>query len=918
MKVTGLRINGIIEPVGYDFPFISVSWKVKEAKGKNPSMTKVELSKDKKFGSVLTVEEGVQLFGTGVTVSVALQPRTRYYVRVTVWDDCGDCGVGTTFFETGKMDEEWSAKWIGMQEDDRMHPVFSKKIKIKEQEVVKARLYICGLGLYEAYMNHHKIGYELLTPYLNDYTSAYQVQTYDITENIGLQNELKIYLGNGWYKGIYGSENGRTYGDKFALIAEIHLDYTDGSHEVIGTDDTFEYCGSDVEESSIYGGEILNRLLWEQESNRCKKAALLSMSTELLCDRHSIPILCKEIISAKEIIHTPAGEIVLDMGQNFAGWMTFYSRLPKGCKVHLEFGEIMQEGNFYNDNYRTATGGFTYVSDGREELVRPHFTYFGFRYVKVTGWEGELRKEDFNGYVLYSDLERTGYFETGDSKINRIYENSLWGLKSNFLDIPSDCPQRDERLGWTGDAQIFSAAASYHMDTRAFYRKYLWDMRHEQVKRNGGIPAYVPTVQDGPINAVTAVWGDAATIIPDTLKQFYGDCSDMSYYYPILKDWVDYVSDRVESVHGTDIALWDFDFQFGDWLALDGADEQAFSGDTPTDYIATMYYYHSVRIMEEFAGCLQKEEERDCYGKKADKLFDLLLEHFFTPVGHLSISTQAAYIVAMKFKVYRNKEVLVRDFVSLLKKHGNKIKCGFVVAPVICQMLSEYGREDIAYQILFQEEYPSWLYEVNLGATTMWERWNSVLPDGTISGTGMNSLNHYSYGTIAEFLYGHTIGLRPVAEGFREVVIMPKPHGQLRFAKGTYHSTAGTYEVSWEIIEDGKIHVHTEIPFGVKAHLILPGNGGAENLLECGTYDFVYVPETDFGQKYTENTPLGVILADEEAKKFLLEIIPQVAAVVGTSGTDVIPVSMLRQMSMLGITDEMVDQFVERLKQIWY
>lgn len=914
MKITRLKINGMENPVGFSMRNITVSWHVVQAAGMRAELVTVQLAKDAEFEKIITEKQGKDLPCTGVSFDVSLAPRTTYFVRVSVIDEVQDSAEAVTTFETGKASEAWSAKWIAPDEDTSFHPVFRKEIDA-DKEIGRARLYICGLGLYEVYINEEKIGREFLTPYLSDYNSALQVQTYDITDMITEHNNLEVMLGDGWYKGIYGEAGGEPYGKEFALIAEIHITYQDGSEKVITTDESWHYRGSKIEESSIYGGEIYNRNLWEDRDNSWKKVRTTVTPCGELIDRYSLPVHIKEELSVKEILHTPAGETVLDMGQNFTGWVTFHAKLPKGTRVHLEFGEVMQQENFYNDNYRTAKGGFIYISDGEEEWVRPHFTFFGFRYVKVSGWIGELQADRFKGCVLYSDLERTGYLETGNEKINRLYENSLWGLKSNFLDIPTDCPQRDERLGWTGDAQVFSTTASYHMDTRAFYRKYLWDLRNEQLKRGGGVPAYAPSPGSGPINLSAAVWGDAAAIIPDVCMRMYGDRRELEQYYPMMRDWVDYVGREIEKVHGKKAGLWDFGFQFGDWLALDGPDEQSFKGDTPDDYIATIYYYHSVQIVADSAEELDKQEDARFYRSLERELRQLILDHYFTPVGHLSASTQASYIAAMKFKVYRDLDILTADFMKLFQKHGNKIKCGFVGAPLICQTLAEIGQVDTAYNLLFVEEYPSWLYAVNLGATTIWERWNSLLPDGTISGTDMNSLNHYSYGSIVEFLYAYTAGIRPAEAGFRKAVIAPVPHGKLRSCNCTYHSNAGTYVVNWKISRTGQLQIHLEIPFGCSAVVRLPQYEQKEFELTAGKYDYNYQPAADYRQKYNSTTTLNQIFADPEAAAIIRQIIPASSYLEGSGGASI---GDLIQLSMLGITEEMVRQLIDELKQLTY
>lgn len=939
MKITRMKMNGIENPMGYSYDVLNVSWNVEDARGKNAEWVKVEAALDEKFGNILFEAEGKDLPCSGTKLDMALMPRTRYFVRVGVKDECGDYAEGITWFETGKMGEVWEADWIGTKTEDKFHPIFRRNFQLglkkvnKGKKPVNARLYLCGLGLYEAYLNGDKVGEEVLAPFLNDYRFAYQTQAYDVTAMLREENCLEILLGNGWYKGRFG-QRGRTYGDRFAVIAELHITYEDGCHEVVKTDEDWCYKGSDIEDSGIYDGEILNRLLWKNIENGWRPVEKLcseeALNKELLTDRYSIPVLIKEKLPVKEIIMTPAGETVLDMGQNFTGWLVFKSSLPEGTQVHFEFGEVLQRGNFYNDNYRSARGGFTYTageSDGgtgveMEEtagcgvkgvLVRPHFTFFGFRYVKVSGWRGELDADDFMGYAIYSDLERTGYLETDDAKINQLYLNCLWGQKSNFLDMPTDCPQRDERLGWTADAQVFSPTATYNMDTRAFYRKYLWDMRQVQKTMDGAVPAYLPAA--GEMCPICSVWGDAAAFIPYTVWKFYANREEMDFLYPLMKGWVDYIAGEMQKQYGKCVGIWDFTFHFGDWLALDGPNEQSVKGATSDGYLATIYYYKSASIVAEIAGQLGNTEDAGKYARLAEEIKECLLFEYFTPAGHLSVATQAAYIVALKFGVYRDKEILLSDFLDLLKVHQYRIKCGFVGAPLLCQVLSENGYSDLAYNFLFQEDFPSWLYAVNLGATTIWERWNSLLPDGSISGTGMNSLNHYSYGSVIEFLYAYAAGLRPMDAGFADAVIEPQPNSRMRRLNCEYRSPAGKYVVKWKLTEEGKVWLYLEVPFGCRATVTLPKSGKEPFVVGAGSYEYEYMPLFDYRQKYSEKTPLKEIFADARAKEVLLKHVPQARGLENPvdEGENL---EILYEREFIGITKDDSGRAIEELKKI--
>ncbi|MDO5517516.1 MAG: family 78 glycoside hydrolase catalytic domain, partial [Clostridium sp.] len=893
MKVTNLKINGIENPMGFLFEKLVCSWNIEDTSSKKQSYALIEVSDSEDFTNIIYKKEGKDLKQSGERLDMELSPRTSYFLRVEVTGDKGDKSVSSTCtFETGKMNEEWTADWIACEKQDTFHPVLKKRFNI-DKNIARARFYVTGVGLFEAYINGRKLGDEYLAPYLNNYENNIQVMTYDAENLTEGENVLEIRLAKGWYMGVFGLElKSNNYGDRMAALGELHIEYEDKTTECIATDESWTYCGSLIEDSGIYDGEIYNKLLWDNKENPEKKVEVIrnpeedngtkNLAKSHLMDRLSLPVKAKEEISVKEIIKTPLGETVLDMGQNFAGFIEFKSNLSRGTKITLDFGEILQGENFYNKNYRDAKSQFVYVSDGEPEIVSPHFTYFGFRYVRVTGWEGEINKDDFVGKVLYSDIERTGYIETAHEKINRLYENTVWGLKSNFMDIPTDCPQRSERLGWTGDAQVFAPTASYHMDTRAFFHKFIKDLREEQLILKGGVPNYLPNI--GHKNDVSSVWGDIATLLPDTLFTYYGDIEEVKYAYDLMKDWVDYI-DTKDSERGNKY-LFDFGFTFGDWLALDGATPTSFKGSTNDTYIASVYYYHSLQIVRKMAERLGKSEDMKKYSSLEEKVKEAVLNEFFTPSGRLAIDTQAAFVIALKFGIYIDKEKTIVQFKERLKKDCNNIKCGFVGAPLLCTVLAECGLYELAYDFLLKEGFPSWLYSVNLGATTIWERWNSVMPDGTISDTGMNSLNHYAYGSVMEFVYGYAAGIRPLEEGFKKAVIAPHPDVRIPYINCSYNSVNGKYVCNFKIEEDGKITVHIEIPFDCTAEVILPGYKEEKLCLEAGSYDYSYMPEVNFRKPYDKNTTLARIAKDEKAMGVLGKYAPAIAGIAASGDAE--------------------------------
>ena len=896
--------------MGYAFSNVTVSWKVEDAVSKRQSVSRVLIAEDRQMERIVEEKSGI-LPCAGVTFDIPLKPRTTYYARVEVTGDSGEQAISNrASFDTGKMDEPWTASWIGTQSGDDYHPVFEKTFTLKGAPN-RARLYITGVGLYEASLNGMKIGDDVLAPFFNDYNFAIQCQTYDVTELLRQESTLSIMLGNGWYKGNLGYEGASAvYGDKFGCIAELHVEYADGTEDVVVTDESWQYYPSDITYSDIYNGEGIDRTP-NAEGVTKKQAVLLDMSGKKLTDRYSIPLHEMEELPVREILHTPAGETVLDFGQNFAGYVKFHAAFPAGTKIVLSHGEILQNRNFYHDNYREAKTEITYVSDGREEWVKPHFTYMGFRYAKVEGWPGEPKAEDFVGVAVYSDMERTGWLETGHRKVNQLFSNALWGLKSNFLDMPTDCPQRNERLGWTGDAQVFAPTASFFMDTKAFYRKFLWDMRNDQIARDGAVAAYLPDFGDAPAGA--SAWADAAAFIPMTVYEAFGDKGLLAENYPLMRDWVEWMRRGDEQRSGGPKYLFDFAFTFGDWLAMDGVTEQSFKGGTEDGYVGSVYFYASTQKVARAAQMLGYKEDAAKYDALAGKIRSAILDEYFAPSGRLCMDTQAGYITALKFGLWRDKETLCAGLKNRLKRDGYRIRCGFVGAPLLCETLAENGMADIALHMFLQEKFPSWLHCVNLGATTIWERWNSVLDDGSISGTGMNSLNHYAYGSVVIYAVRHLAGFQPVEPGCHKVRIQPQLDARLGHMNCTYQSASGKYMVNWSIERDGSVKVHVEVPFDCAATLILPERDEVE--LEAGVTDIIYTPEYDFRSLYNWNSLLDDCVRDPRAMELMRELLPVAYDMAVSGDLESLGLSFgeMKFMPWFGFMPEDVDRLAEKL-----
>lgn len=915
MQITHLHINGLSCPLGFALPNLRCSWQIRDTLAKRPHSARVEVASDPAFQHLLYCAESDGSDCTGFPLPVTLAPRTRYWLRVQVQADNGDTASAVTWFETGKMSEPWLGKWITPAEEDLFHPLF--ETRFTAGQAVQARLYIAGLGLYAARLNGKDVGDEVLTPYYSDYHTECQVQTYDITALLQKDNLFEVVLGNGWYKGRFGLGNRKeNFGSRFQMIAELHILYLDGHEQVIASDTSWSYRGSDIAASDIYDGETLDRLLWAETPNPLRSAFHASYQGQLT-DRYSLPVREQETIPVQHVLYTPAGETVLDFGQNFAGYVAFSARFPRDEKIVLDFGEILQDGNFYNQNYRSAKSRFVYISDGRTEWVRPHFTFFGFRYVRVTGWPGTLDPQDFAGKALYSSMEQTGWIQTGHAGINRLFSNALWGQKSNSIDFPTDCPQRDERLGWSGDAQVFSETASYNMDTAAFYSKFLHDLRLEQRKLDGILPGMIPVFDPKGV-IFSSVWGDLATILPSVLYEHFGDKAALARDYPMMRDWVNRI-DREDAARGRQY-LYNFGDQLGDWLALDGRTAQSSAGGTDPYFIASCYYAHSAQLTARAAAVLGYQADAERYQLLEQQIRSAILEEYFAPSGRLCIDTQTAYVVALAFGIWRDREVLIRDLRARLYQDNFKLTGGFVGAPLLCHVLAENGMAEEAWYFLLQRDYPGWMHCIDLGATTIWERWNSVLDDGHLSGTIMNSLNHYAYGAVVDFLYRDAAGLRPLAAGFARAEIAPCPDPRVGFLDLQYRCPYGVYRCRWEICSDGSLQVLVEVPFGCTARLSLPDHPQAQPLeLTAGSYSYHYQP-LHSPWAFGRHTPFKELMDRPDALEALGAVSPRLKRHLEAKDPEFLneTIATLKNLPpYMGFTDTVLDQLAQALDLCW-
>ena len=795
-------------------------------------------------------------------------------------------------------------------------PIFTKEINLENNEIKKARLYITGLGLYRAYINNNRVGNYYLTPGFNDYDAYLRYQVYDI-KNLLKQNEnnkIEVHMGDGWYKSRYGIANDygkqdEIWGNEYKLCAKIIIIYNNGEIKEFSTDDTWKVKKSHEVSNGIYDGEQIDYTI----DNSIEEEVSISTEKYKLVPDFSSHIVEKDILKP-ELYISPKNEKILDFKQNMVGFVRYKKILEKNKELKLTFGEVLQNKTFYNGNYRSAKPILIFKGDGAKKDLEPQFTFFGFRYALVEGLSN-VDSKDFEGVVIYTDLERTIECETGSKKINKLISNTFWSQRSNFLDVPTDCPQRDERLGWTGDAQVFSNTACYNMDAYNFYKKYIKDLREDQqLYYDGDFPMWCPSLKRQ-CDSGGAVWADVGTIVPWNLYMNYGDKNLLKKYYPMVKDYVTVLENKDKKQGDKHLILEGF--TYGDWLALDGIIETGSTGGTNNGYIMSIYYYVSVDIASKMAKELGNTEDENKYNELKNNIFDAILNMFYAPSGKLTVDTQTAYILALHYKIYRNKEIILSDYKERIMMDMYKLKTGFTGTPLFLLTLFDNGLDIDAYRFLFNQKFPGWLYAVNLGATTIWERWNSLLEDGSILGTGMNSLNHYAYGSVCEAIYSRIVGLKNMSPGWKKVLIQPHINYRLRKVNFSYNSISGKIEISWNFNNESDFNMNVTIPNGVEADIILPDDSKIESVKK-GTYHYICKLKETIFSPFTVDTPLFEIMSNAEAAKIITQDLPKVYYMM-IAGNEEMKYGSIRTMvgqPFLGVTEDQLEKIQEKLSKI--
>ena len=827
LSVTGLLTEYRANPLGTDIAMPRLSWRIESAQ-RNTMQAAYQIQVAPS-AAALTSARGL-LWDSGRIATDAslfrpyrgptLTSSTRYVWRVRVWDATGRASAWSepAFWETSLLARgDWSAQWIGPppaahDSAGAPSPMLRGTFAVKGA-VASARVYITARGLYELHLNGQRVGEDFFTPGWTSLNKRLQYQTYDVTSALTQgENAIGAMLGDGWYRGYLGFTGRKhDYGTQVALLAQLEIRYADGRTQRVTTDSSWRMSTGAVTFADIYRGESYDARLEKAGWDRAGYNASSWMPVELrgesavaLVAPVSEPVRRTREVKPIALIKSPTGQTIFDLGQNITGWVRLRVTGAAGTTITLRHAEVLDgAGNLYTDNLRDAfqTDRIT-LKGGGDETWEPHFTFHGFRYVQVDGLSGTPTLANITGIVVRSNLGETGTFVTSDTMLNKLQQNIIWGQRGNFLDVPTDCPQRDERLGWTGDAQVFARTASFNMNVAGFFSKWLADLAIDQ-HDGGSVPWVIPNPLGGDSThfAAAAGWGDAATVVPWTMYQMYGDRGTLERQYPSMTAWVGYMQGRA----GPEM-IWRKDDHFGDWLAWHSDDAGYPGATTSKDFIATIYFAHSAELVARAATVLGKTDDAARYRALFVKVRAAFRREFVSPNGRVGENTQTAYALALNFGLLDGSEAqqAAQRLVDNIGQHDGHLSTGFLGTPELSRALSQNGRLDVAFALLTQRTYPGWLYPITRGATTMWERWDGIRPDGSFEEKSMNSFNHYAFGAIGDWMY-RTIGgldVDDAAPGYKHAIIAPVVGGGITSAKTELQTPYGVLSSDWQLVMD--------------------------------------------------------------------------------------------------------------------
>ncbi|MCB0044490.1 MAG: glycoside hydrolase family 78 protein [Caldilineaceae bacterium] len=881
VAVSSIKVEHLSEPTGIGFDRPRLSWQV-ETDIPNWRQSAYEIACCDADGDQTGRVESDQ----SVLVDwpfTSLPSRRRVSVKVRVWGADGSESLWSepAFIEAGFLHvDDWSARFITPAWDEDTSqpnpaPYLRREFELGDA-IQSARLYVTAFGVYEAYINGRPVGDQVLAPGWTVYDRRLRYQTFDVTDLLQSgANVVGAIVGDGWYRGRFGFGGGRMniYGDKPALLAQLEVTYADGTTERIVTDADWRAATGPIRVSSIYDGETYDARLemdgWAVpgfDASAWSDVGILPRDLAILTAPVGPPVRRMAEFAPVSIIQSPSGKTLADFGRNLVGRLRITVEGEAGRTITLRHAEVLEEGELGTRPLRTAEAVDRYtLRGGGVEEYEPYFTFHGFRYVEIENWPGELRADNLTAVVLYSDMERTGWFECSDPLLNQLHENVIWSMRGNFLDVPTDCPQRDERLGWTGDIQIFAPTAAFLYDVSGFLRSWLADLAAEQAKLDGAVPHIVPDILG---DGAAAAWADAAVIVPWVLYQRYDDPLILADQFESMCDWVDYMVQAAG-----DNFLWDIGFQFGDWLDPAAPPDKPWEARTDKAVVAGAYFVHSAALTARTAAILGRTADEVRYAEVAANAKAAFIREYITPAGRMMSDTETAYALAIAFDLLPTDEQRRRAgdrLATLVRDGGYRIRTGFVGTPLICDALCDTGHYETAYRLLTQRECPSWLYPVTMGATTIWERWDSMLPDGSINPGEMTSFNHYALGAVADWMQRTICGLAPDAPGYGRIAIKPRPGGGITQAEVRHLTPYGPAECAWRI-ENGRIHMSVVIPPNTTALVSLPGNDGSPLEVGSGTWSWsADYAASDARGPYTVDDLVSEIMSEPAAREAVM------------------------------------------------
>jgi len=754
---------------------------------------------------------------------------------------------------------DWSADLIAPDHDFAGAPLLRKEFHLDagHGSVTVATLHVTAHGIVEPSINGVPVSDEVLTPGWSSYEWRLRYRSYDVTSLVGETSVLGLALGNGWFRGRLGwSGKGAFYGTELAGLAELHIVFADGHRQVVGTDATWHAGPSATTANDLYDGQTIDARVdsdaWTEpgaDLTGWVGVHAVSHDADRLQPYVGPPVRRQDVLKPVRVWTSPAGATLLDFGQNLVGWLRFTVQGPAGSAITLRHAEVLEHDELGTRPLRTARATDRIILSGGVDSFEPNKTFHGFRYAEVSGWPGELTTDSVEAVVVHSELERTGTFECSDELLGQLHRNIVWGLKGNFLDVPTDCPQRDERLGWTGDIAAFAPSAAFLYDVSGFLDSWLVDVDLEQRHADGLVPFVVPDVlkhvdhpSDFPAPESTAIWSDAAVWVPWALWQAYGDRDALARHYPAMTAH----TRRVEGLL-SDTDLWDTGFQFGDWLDPQAPPDDPIKAKADNGVVATACYHRTLRQVAAAADILGHADDAGYFSALADRVRSAFGKHYVGEDGRITSDCATVYALAIEFDLLddTDRQRAGDRLAELARANAYRVSTGFAGTPFVTGALSSTGHLDDAYRLLLERECPSWLYPVTMGATTVWERWDSMLPDGTINPGEMTSFNHYALGAVADWMHRTIGGIAPLAPAYAKVLVEPRPGGGLTWARAGLDTRHGRIETSWSL-EGHAFTLEVTVPEGVTAMVRLPG-ADAASAVEVGAGTHRYAATFDGG-----------------------------------------------------------------------